>query len=366
MAVERQVELRWGSDATSGDVPVGLSAVCRDGPWLWIAGDEEPQLERLGVGSPDGAWYADRRTFRLADVVDLPVGPEVEVDVEGLDRTHEYLWIVGSHSRTRKQVGDQDDAEEAFEELRKVRTHPNRHVIIRVPIADPDGDAVPVRSLAVGGTRRTAALLDGGVGGLADVLATDEHLAPFVPIPGKDNGLDVEGILALEDGVLIGLRGPVLRGWAVVLELHLEEVPGRPDRLALPSEGRPYRKHFLQLDGLGVRDLCRMDDDVLVLAGPTLDVDGPVRLYRWTGAARERGAGLVRRTQVPFLQRLPHGRGRTRGRDHPEGITLLRDDGHDAVLVVYDSPAEGRQRGDVVVADLVRLRDRRGDGGSDG
>jgi hypothetical protein len=362
MAVERQVELRWAADGSPVEAPQGLSAVCRDGPWLWLAGDEEPRIERLRVGAPDGAWYAEPRSFPIGDVVDLPAGPDVEVDVEGLDRSGQHLWIVGSHSRTRKQVGDRDDAEEAFEALAKVRSSPNRHVVIRVPIADPEGDATPVRSLG-GGAQSTAAMLDGGVGGLADVLSTDEHLAPFVAIPSKDNGLDVEGIVAVDDGVLLGLRGPVLRGWAVVLELHLEDVPGRPERLALPSQGRRYRKHLLQLDGLGVRDLCRVDDDVLVLAGPTMDVDGPVRLYRWTGAARERGTGLVRREQVPFLQKLPHGRGRTRGRDHPEGITLLPDGRPAEVLVVYDTPSEARQRGDVVLADVVRLRNHARPGG---
>jgi hypothetical protein len=357
MAVERQVELRLGGDASSSGAPSGLSAVCRDGPWLWLAGDEEPRLERMRAGPPDGDFYDDRRSFRLGDFVDLPVGPDVEVDVEGLDRTDDYLWIVGSHGRTRKQVDDDDEGDKALGKLAKVRSHPNRHVLIRVPIADPDNDAVPVRSTSEGGTRRTAALLDGGVGGLADVLSTDEHLAPFLALPSKDNGLDVEGIVGLEDGVLLGLRGPVLRGWAVVLELRPVEVPGRADRLALPSDGPPYRKYFLQMDGLGVRDLCRVDDDVLVLAGPTMDLDGPVRLYRWIGAGRERGSGLIRREQVPFVRKLPHGRGKTRGFDHAEGITLLRDNGHDEVLVVYDSPAESRKRnGDVVLTDVVRLQ----------
>ncbi len=83
---------------------------------------------------------------------------------------------------------------------------------------------------------------------------------------------------------------------------------------ALRSGKDAYRTYFLDLGGLGVRDLCRDGDDVLVLAGPTMDVDGRVRLHRWTGAARERGAGPVRREQVPFLHELPHGRGRTRGR----------------------------------------------------
>ncbi len=44
-----------------------------------------------------------------------------------------------------------------------------------------------------------------------------------VPIPGKDNGFDIEGLAVREDRLLLGLRGPVLRGHAFVLELSLEQ-----------------------------------------------------------------------------------------------------------------------------------------------
>lgn len=47
MEVEGQVELRFGTNGTDAEVPTDLSAVCRDGPWLWLAGDEYPQLDRL-------------------------------------------------------------------------------------------------------------------------------------------------------------------------------------------------------------------------------------------------------------------------------------------------------------------------------
>ena len=40
------------------------------------------------------------------------------------------------------------------------------------------------------------------------------------------------------------------------------------------SHGLPYRKHLLELGGLGIRDLCVDGDDLLILAGPTMDLDG--------------------------------------------------------------------------------------------
>jgi hypothetical protein len=63
MAVQRQVELRFGGDGALTGAPLGLSAVCRDGPWLWLAGDGESRLERLRMESRDGASYDDRRSL---------------------------------------------------------------------------------------------------------------------------------------------------------------------------------------------------------------------------------------------------------------------------------------------------------------
>jgi hypothetical protein len=341
MAAGRQVELRFQAGAGSAEPLKNLSAVRHDRDWLWIAGDEAPRLERLRT-MEDGS-YDEHRSFLLGDLVDLPQGPEEEVDVEGLDCAGDHLWLVGSHSRTRKRIKKTDDDAEVVTNLRTVRSHANRHVVIRLRVDD--------------GTPGHGALL-GSVGGLADALSTDDHLAPFLAVPGKDNGLDVEGLAVMDDGtVLVGLRGPVLRGWAVVLELRLDEVPGRPDRLTL----RDCDKYFLRLDGLGVRDLCRDGDDLLVLAGPTMDLDGPTRLYRWHGAVRKRKSPVVRDEKLTRLDvqlpLRPDGAEPEEGRDKAEGITLVPDAAEPAVLVVYDTPADARQRNDgrTVLADVVPL-----------
>ena len=99
--------------------------------------------------------------------------------------------------------------------------------------------------------------------------------------------MDVEGLAVHGETLYIGLRGPVLRGWAVVLAVLPTENTEDPGRLELGElpEGTRYRKHFLDLGGLGVRDLCPDGDDLLVLAGPSMALSGPVRIYRWHGAA---------------------------------------------------------------------------------
>ena len=78
---------------------------------------------------------------------------------------------------------------------------------------------------------------------------------------------------------------------------------------------------MLRLDGLGVRDLCPDGDDLLVLAGPTMDLDGPVRVYRWHGACRAETPQVVRGDLLTREIELPYGE----GDDHAEGIGLLGD-----------------------------------------
>jgi hypothetical protein len=202
--------------------------------------------------------------------------------------------------------------------------------------------------------RRSAVLGAAGAENLTDLLVADPHLAPFLAIPSKDNGLDVEGLAVHDDTLYIGLRGPVLRGWACVLEvlpLTDEHDPTRL-RLAAFSDGARYRKHLLDLGGLGVRDLCPDGDDLLVLAGPSMALSGPVRLYRWHRAAHAQTARVVRGTELTLEAELPHGV----GEDHAEGIALLGDTADARLLVVYDSPSQQRRpTGGSVIADRVRI-----------
>jgi hypothetical protein len=139
--------------------------------------------------------------------------------------------------------------------------------------------------------------------------------------------------------MFLGLRGPVLRGWAVLLEIAVE--PAVDPRFLQLKEVRPgiwYHTHFLHLDGLGVRDLCCLHADLLIVAGPTMALDGPVRMYRWKDALTTTDAQVV--SHPDLVREVPCG---TAG-DHAEGFTLLtKEDAEPAkVLVVYDSPAKHR------------------------
>jgi Protein of unknown function (DUF3616) len=355
MTLVRPVRLRFGNLSRTATTHTNLSAVRVDGRVLWIAGDETATVERLVADDPTApSEYADEQTFRLGDFVDLPgADADEEADIEGLARTGHFLWAVGSHSLRRKQIKTRHTGDKALKRLATVEGQDNRQILVRLPIADVDGLPTPVPEIVVDGERHGVAQLRGR-DRLHTLLRDDDHLAPFLAIPGKDNGLDVEGVAVSGERVYLGLRGPVLRGWAFVLELRPYVDPDEPDRLRLRTfdDGTPYRKHVLDLDGLGIRDLCPAGDDLLVLAGPTMDLDGPVRIYRWHRAVRVEMPAIVRGEVLTRELELTYGE----GDDHAEGLGLIGRPQDKTALVVYDSPAAVRLADDgAVIADVVQL-----------
>lgn len=348
MSIERRVALRFTPGSVDLGTHVNLSAVRSDGRCLWVAGDETATVERL-VWADTGE-YGEQREFRLAELVELPGGDDDEADIEGLALGSGYLWAIGSHSVVRRRVRPGDSDKKAIKRLRKLRVDPNRYIIARLPVREgPDGLPELVAATEDG---RTAAVLGApGDQNLVDLLAGDRHLGPFLSIPAKDNGLDVEGLAVHGEALYVGLRGPVLRGFAVVLELEPRDgAPGRLTLAPIGPKGEPYRKHFLDLGGLGVRDLCAHGPDLLVLTGPSMDLDGPVRVYRWHDAAVADTPAVARGDQLTVELELAYGE----GDDHAEGIALMPDG--ETLLVVHDSPAQSRRPAEHVVhADVVRL-----------
>lgn len=360
----RRVLLDFGDVTTplSGgkDVRDGISVAVRVGPNLFLATDEGAGLMRMTVGQDR---FREDGAFPLSEFLDLPGGADEEVDVEGMEFRDPYLWITGSHGvKRRKPDPDGDDPAKEIARLAKTVDEPNRYLLARVPLSrDPaTGSYTPVRSCADPANPErtlTAARVkgDGRRSQLMRSLADDPHLSPFMGLPGKDNGFDVEGLTVAGDRVFLGLRGPVLRGWAVVLEVEPAETDD-PSLLKLKKigpDGRRYRKHFLDLGGLGIREISTDGPDLLLLAGPTLSLSGPTVLCRWKGGAAPEGESLVRGERLEKVMHVPHGD----GVDHAEGITLFRVPGRDtAVLVVYDSPSDARKApGGCVYADLFPL-----------
>ncbi len=347
----------------------GLSVVVRIGDTLWVANDESISLERLSLVDGDSTGHnrygRNHKQFSLNDYLRLPAPPSSdpadleEVDVEGLDYEDGYLWLVGSHSLKRKEPKPKDGAKNARKKLANVKPEGNRYLLARIPIVEKDGTHTMEKEANHTGKKRTAAQLpcDRLGNELTQALSKDEHLGPFLTIPGKDNGFDIEGLAVVGERLFIGLRGPVLRGWAVILEVEPKEENDKPSTLKLKTIGpndRPYRKHFLDLGGLGIRDLCAHGSDLLILAGPTMDLDGPVTIARWRGGSEPKGQTVVPASKLERILHVPYGE----GVDHAEGMTLFSPDGGKAhsVLVVYDSASEIRKPGEnMLVADVFSL-----------
>ena len=350
------------SPTAPGSKPLrdSLSAVARSGDQLWIASDESASAERLSFRGK--GLFDSHRTFSLCELLDLecPKGKEArvhEIDIEGIDLQDEALWVVGSHSLKREKADPTASPDEGIRNLAQVKAEANRYTLGRIPLEpDATGGWQPPSSAPAATLRRSD---DGRGDALTWALQDDPHLGPFFSVPGKDNGFDVEGLAVTGDRLFLGLRGPVLRGWAVILELEWKlESKSNLKLKRIGKEDRRYRKHFLPLGGLGIRELCIRRDDLLILAGPTMDLDGPVTIFRWKDALKVDAESLVSRASLEVLFQVPFGQGPDAGKDHAEGIALFSDsDSSFALFVVYDSPSEGRKVGsNGVRADLIEFR----------
>jgi hypothetical protein len=318
------------------DIRLGLSAVALNGDTLWLACDEGCRLERLTRTAADT--FGKHSSFPLEGVLDLPDDPAEEADIEGMYVDDGWLWLVGSHSIKRKKPKPSDPQGVIAKALTNTGRDGNRHMLARVPIAGrtpvrKDGKGRDARrAAAIDTAPETSALLDAIAGGKKDA---DEHLAPFLQLPGKDNGFDIEGLAVRGMRALIGLRGPVLREWACILEVRLE-ADGDRLRLKKLDKERRYRKHFVRLNGLGIRDLVFVGDDVLVLAGPSMAHDGPCEIWRWKkGGSEDAVASTAALTRVLVLPQRE-------GNDRAEGLTLLEQGRRTSAMVVYDTPAPQR------------------------
>lgn len=348
--------------ASASLVHTNLSGAAFSGDFLWVAGDEACAVDRLRRLDPAGAErlrFGEACDFALADLLDLPGAADEEADLEGLAVVDDWLWLVGSHGLKRKSIKTgRDDAENA-KRLAKLSLDGNRCLLACVPIeVGADGSPCLVRQARDG---RRAQRLKGDAEGnqLSRLLAEDPHIGPFMAIPGKDNGFDIEGLAIAGKRLLLGLRGPVLRGWSALLEIEVEARGEQLRLVALDGAGSLYRKHFLQLQGLGVRDLHLRGDDLYILAGPTMVLDGEIRLFRWPGA---RAALAANSSPVRFeaaavseVFTLPHGQGCNRA----EALCALPPellDGKSADwLVLYDAPGDDRRDGELTVfGDLLR------------
>lgn len=336
-----------------------LSGAVAIGDTLWVAGDEACGLDRLlRDRQAEGLHFVADAHYPLADYLELPDSADIEADLEGLSVADGYLWLVGSHGLKRKAPKPERDAAANLKRLATVSHDGNRCLLARIPLQDEGDGVFSLQKTTADG--RSAAILKGKKkhNELTALLAEDPQLGPFMVIPGKDNGLDVEGLAAVDGRLLLGLRGPVLRGWSCLLEVKVAEQKGELRLQPLDDSGLLYRKHFLPLAGLGVRDLYLDGDDLLLLAGPTMVLDGAVRVFRWQGARGLLAGVVVGESAALWWDgvhehlALPHGK----GTDRAEALCAMPEHwrGELAWLVLYDAPSARRKpRPGVVCGDVM-------------
>ena len=337
-----------------------LSGAAFTDNWLWVAGDEACGIDRLRQLDPVGREalrFGEVRDFPLAELLDLPGAALEEADLEGMATADGFLWVVGSHGLKRKNAKPGRSHADNAKRFAKLSLDGNRRLLACLPI-EPDANGAPclVRKAADG--RRALRLRgDAQENLLTRALADDPHFGPYMAIPGKENGFDIEGLAVDGSNLLLGLRGPVLRGWSAILEISVQACGDDLRMQPIDDSGTLIRKHFLHLEGLGVRDLHFHGDDLYILAGPTMLLNGEISVFKWLGAKP-----LLRANREPVrfesalspTVALPHGLGTNRA-EALCGLPPALTGGKASWLVLYDAPGTDRKDGEhTVLGDLLR------------
>src|SRR5207249_3458465 len=158
---------------------------------------------------------------------------------------------------------------------------------------------------------------------LRAAIEANATLKPFAALPGKENGVNIEG-LAVRDGKLfIGFRSPVLKNDAVPILVTTFDKP----------EANELR--LIYLGGRGVRDMVVVQDGFLVLAGPANDTVRGFQIYLWDGNDCAPGANPAGKCEL--LTAVAHGE-----KEHPEGLAVTKEDATAYELVIVcDGPKNG-------------------------
>ncbi|MEO1390440.1 MAG: DUF3616 domain-containing protein [Cyanobacteria bacterium J06634_6] len=348
--------LQFDSDLDDLIGEISAIAFTPDGS-LWLGSDELLTIERLSPISP--GIYGQHKQFQLKDFIEL-FDNKSEIDIEGMAYADGYLWFVGSHS-TKRNKPKGNEYNKDIDALSEIETELNRYLLARVPVVNGQLVKSYKRSDCNQETLTAAALRKTSQHNqLIEALLEDRHLGPIIKarIPSKDNGLDIEGLAVCGKRIFLGLRGPVLRGRAVILEIEVEdEEPGILGLKAIGDNNERYRKHFVNLNGLGVRELCLREGHLLILAGPTMDLTGAMQVFQLKNLLDHSNNTIWEQSSgdLSVLFDLPF----VPGADKAEGIALIPCLGYDtALMVAHDSPSDNRRPSKKsILADIFRLPD---------
>ena len=117
---------------------------------------------------------------------------------------------------------------------------------------------------------------------LRPFIAADPVLKGALDRPANEGGLDIEGLAEKNGTLYFGLRAPTRDGHAFILEVDARDL--------FSGNAPALRRHELPLGaGRGVRDLARVRDGFLLIAGTSISGDDAApeahgfALYFWPG-----------------------------------------------------------------------------------
>ena len=186
MGTPPRIKLDYQSVSDRKELLGSLSAITEANGFLWTASDEGHTLECL---RPDGAnRYCLKESYSLKHIFsglqqEAGKAKPPEADIESLSVSdNKWLWICGSHCKV------------PTEDCRRLAARLADHVRIEPVPARPGQDHG-------GDIEQTGDHLPlNGPGSLRDLMMRNGHVQPFLGIPSKENGLDIEGITVTESG----------------------------------------------------------------------------------------------------------------------------------------------------------------------
>lgn len=277
------------------EASMDLSGVVVVNDFLILGADEGHRVQVLKWRKKDACWLPVH-SFALAKL-------DQETDIEALAYGDGHLYVIGSHSHRRRRLKPELSVRRNRERLLQIQEQPSRSRLFRLSFDHKSGEIGRADSVD-----------------LSKRMRKDPLLKSFYGLPGKENGIDIEGMDFAGSYLYVGFRGPVLRdNYVPVMVLRF-------------SSAKAYNLLFVRLDGQGIRDLVALKDGFLILSGPVNDAPGPFRLWWWDG-----------RDQIPGKDRVVEptlllGAVSTRGGAKAEGLALLAEnEGTADVLVVYET-----------------------------
>lgn len=296
--------------AVEGTIDHGdnVSAVVATDRFLIVGADEGAALQVLT--------WTDHGLKVVKPPIALPANGEADIEGMAIRKPAENgrftVFAIGCHCKNRDKVDEEKKLQKNRERLATVKEETSRANVFRLTV-DAETGAV------IGNPEHVS---------LAPILKAIPILQRFTEIPSKENGIDIEGLVAGPDGKLYaGFRGPVLRGnFVPVLVFDFDH----PDKADL---------RFVNLGGLGIRDITAVSGGFLILAGPVGDGRPDYRIFFWDGADEIPGKDRPGKTGPEELTEVPLPTSDAKA----EGLAVLEE--HDKkydVLLVFDGPDDGR------------------------